>query len=68
MSDDMTTLAVRKTTMNRLDQLKQEWHTRSFDETIQYLITKVKKRPNLGFGSLKGSWPEFEREEIDRFD
>ena len=66
MDDDFTTVAVRKTTKDLLDDLKQEWKAHSLNDTIHKMIIETRKPKKSLFGSLKGNWPEFRREEIDR--
>jgi hypothetical protein len=66
MGDEFTTIAVRHATKELVDSLKQEWKARSFDDTIRKMAIQAKKPKRTLFGSLKGNWPEFRREEIDR--
>ncbi len=66
MDEETTTIAVKKTTLWLLRELKQEWKTPSFDDTIQKMIAKTKKPKKSFFGAFP-ELPSFRREELDRF-
>jgi len=46
-----TTVEVKKTTLQALEELKAEFGTKSLDEAIRALIRKVKKIPKSKFGA-----------------
>jgi hypothetical protein len=46
-----TTVEVKKTTLQALEELKAEFGAKSLDEAIRALIRKVKKIPKSKFGA-----------------
>lgn len=46
-----TTVEVKKTTLQALEELKSEFGAKSLDEAIGFLIRKVKKVPKSKFGA-----------------
>ena len=61
-----TTIALKDDTYFLLKMMKDELETETFDETIQRIITKIKKPRKSYFGKFP-KVGEFKREEIDRF-
>jgi len=46
-----TTVEVKKTTLQALEELKAEFDVKSLDEAIRVLIRKVRKVPKSKFGA-----------------
>ncbi|MEA2036788.1 MAG: hypothetical protein U9O94_04730 [Nanoarchaeota archaeon] len=61
-----TTIALKDDTYFLLKMVKEESNSETFDETIQKIITKIKKPKKSYLGKFPGLG-EFKREEIDRF-
>jgi predicted CopG family antitoxin len=61
-----TTIALKDDTYFLLKMMKSELATDTYDETIQKMISKIKKPRKSYLGKFKGMG-EFKREEIDRF-
>ena len=61
-----TTIALKDDTYFLLKMMKTELDTDTYDQTIQKMISKIKKPKKSYFGKFKGLG-EFKREEIDRF-
>lgn len=64
----MTTIAVKKDTLEMLKKMQEELDTKSHDETIQKLMVE-KKRPRRSlWGAMKDVKEEFKREKDDKVD
>jgi predicted CopG family antitoxin len=61
-----TTIALKDDTYSLLKMVKEELDTPTYDDTIQKLISKIKKPKKSYFGKFP-TVSEFKREEIDRF-
>jgi len=61
-----TTIALKDETYFLLKMMKEESSSDTYDETINKMITKIKKPKKSYFGKFPGLG-EFKREEIDRF-
>lgn len=61
-----TTIALKDETYFLLSKMKEELDTLTYDETINKMISQIKKPKKSYFGKFKGLG-EFKREEIDRF-
>jgi predicted CopG family antitoxin len=53
MSSNTTTIQVSKFTLEKLKQLKDEYHSANYDEIIAYLIKKEHDVPDSLFGFMK---------------
>ena len=51
MSMSRTTVEVKKSTLQALEELKAELGARSLDETIQTLIRRIRRVPKSKFGA-----------------
>ncbi|MCD6348318.1 MAG: ribbon-helix-helix protein, CopG family [Candidatus Korarchaeota archaeon] len=64
MSSDTTTIRIRKSTLEMLDELKRRRKARSYDELIRKLIRDLKERElELHFGVDRGKLSEFTEED-----
>lgn len=64
-----TTLALDRTTLQMLKDLKKEMRARSLEEVVRRLVTQQKKVPASMFGAFrKNPIPHLTREEKREFD
>ncbi len=61
----MKTIAVKDTTFQLLELLKQQEHASSFDSVIQSLVSTKITIPQTMFGALKSKGKVFTRQERD---
>lgn len=59
----MKTIALEEKTYKALEELKQKWKTRSFNELILKMAKETNKTPTSLFGSLKGKSKRFTTQE-----
>jgi hypothetical protein len=60
-----TTVEVKKTTLQALEELKREFNVRSLDEAIRFLIKEFRKVPKSKFGAHPEMIPFTPEDEAD---